>query len=117
MNDFTKEELREIYWVFDRQGACRLLTLKEKIQSMIDNYCEHEIMTSDMKENQAICVFNENGKTYLTLTSDIFACGTHASLDLAHKIICSLAIGNNKFSNEWIDRIIFRLQELKNDNQ
>ena len=43
MNDFTKDELKDIYEVFDKQGACRLLELKAKIQSLIDNYCEHEI--------------------------------------------------------------------------
>lgn len=42
MNDFTKEELQDIYEVFDRQGACRLLDLKSKIQSMIDNYCDQD---------------------------------------------------------------------------
>lgn len=40
MNDFTKGELQEIYGVFDRQGACRLLDLKSKIQVMIDTYCD-----------------------------------------------------------------------------
>ena len=42
MNEFTKEELLDIYEVFDMQGACRLLELKAKIKYMIDNYCEHE---------------------------------------------------------------------------
>ncbi len=42
MNDFTREELQDIYEVFDMQGACRLLGLKAKIKSMMDNYCEHD---------------------------------------------------------------------------
>lgn len=42
MNDFTKDELKDIYEIFDMQGACRLLGLGSKIKSMIDNYCEHE---------------------------------------------------------------------------
>lgn len=51
MNDFTKEELQDI-----REGICNLISvgsadsqwnkdihnLKDKIQSMIDNYCEHK---------------------------------------------------------------------------
>lgn len=121
MNYFTKEEL----WFINEHLKNSIdynhvinprlcIPILNKIQSMIDSYCEHEIMTADMKEYQSICVFNENGKTYFTTTSDIFACGSHASLDMAMKIICSLAIGNNKFSSEWIDRIIFRLNELKN---
>lgn len=116
MNDFTKDELHRLYSltkIFDGEA---IVPLRNKIQSMIDNYCEHEVITSDMKECQAICVFNENGKTYFTLDSDTFPCGTHASLDMAMKIICILCIGGNRFSNEWIDRIMFRLQELKNDN-
>jgi hypothetical protein len=53
MNDFTKEELEMIRYSFhetivrnDPWGNPCLLsmhrTLKDKIQSMIDNYCEHE---------------------------------------------------------------------------
>lgn len=52
MNDFTKEELEMIRYSFhetivrnDPWGNPCLLsmhrTLKDKIQSMIDNYCEH----------------------------------------------------------------------------
>lgn len=49
MNDFTKAELKYIYdYVF--QGAASIRydhheTLKSKIQSMIDNYCEIKIPT------------------------------------------------------------------------
>jgi len=42
MSDFTKEELRDIYQIFDMQGACRLLGLKAKIKVMIDKHCDHE---------------------------------------------------------------------------
>ena len=51
MNDFTKEELHIIhYWGLDRLENVGLpffteeghLNLYMKIQSMIDNYCEHE---------------------------------------------------------------------------
>ena len=41
MNDFTKKELEFIYqllnWITNEDYP-----LKNKIQSMIDNYCEHE---------------------------------------------------------------------------
>lgn len=43
MNDFTKKELRDIqhyieaYYDYNPKG-----NLHNKIQSMIDNYCEHE---------------------------------------------------------------------------
>lgn len=51
MNDFTKEELKIIYfWGLDRLEAIGLSEFKKeagdflynKIGSMIDNYCEHE---------------------------------------------------------------------------
>lgn len=43
MNDFTKVELEILkraiaYWVGENAGK----VIKNKIQSMIDNYCEHE---------------------------------------------------------------------------
>jgi len=46
MNEFTKEELGEIYWILE--GCTMDYIGKEnnqlinKIQSMIDNYCEHK---------------------------------------------------------------------------
>lgn len=47
MNHFTKEELTALKQAFD--GACKAFSndkldeaLEIKIQSMIDNYCEHE---------------------------------------------------------------------------
>lgn len=47
MNDFTKEELEEILVALDyvRDGIDEFLPanpLMAKLQSMIDNYCEHE---------------------------------------------------------------------------
>lgn len=46
MNDFTKEELQYIQnYIFKGAASIRhdkLLELDSKIQSMIDNYCEHE---------------------------------------------------------------------------
>jgi hypothetical protein len=47
MNDFTKEELRNLYKCVRltemQHGECSDLdNLKLKIQSMIDNYCDHE---------------------------------------------------------------------------
>lgn len=55
MNDFTKEELQKLFdWSvsrakvintvdFEREGSGRLF---DKIKSMIDNYCEHELDNS-----------------------------------------------------------------------
>jgi hypothetical protein len=47
MNDFTKDELELIlsdldHAVFSRYYAEGKAELRKKIQSMIDNYCEHE---------------------------------------------------------------------------
>jgi hypothetical protein len=50
MNDFTKEELELIFRMFHHfiyspywKISDNEHELKEKIQSMIDNYCEHEL--------------------------------------------------------------------------
>ena len=51
MNDFTKEELTVIHLAVMRdmnqfahilKTSPSMLALKEKLESMIDNYCEHE---------------------------------------------------------------------------
>ena len=49
MNDFTKDELKDIlswadvYTVFGSSWTTKLhLPLIDKIQTMIENYCEHE---------------------------------------------------------------------------
>lgn len=59
MNDFTKEELQQIYLDMSHNillyGKDRVdifyLQLRDKIESMIDNYCEHKIT----------CIPNESG--------------------------------------------------------
>lgn len=48
MNDFTKEELMDLHYSLyggvhdDHPVPDHLIILQKKIQSMIDNYCEHE---------------------------------------------------------------------------
>jgi hypothetical protein len=47
MSDFTKEELEHIYEIFNEviekwKEPITTSELKDKILSMIDNYCEHE---------------------------------------------------------------------------
>jgi len=51
MNDFTKEELRHLadailYCPLESRRE-KLLLIREKIKSMIDNYCEHDYRTSN----------------------------------------------------------------------
>ena len=46
MNDFTKEELEYIadcvdFGILDRNRNDNFLYMDEKLQSMIENYCEH----------------------------------------------------------------------------
>lgn len=54
MNDFTKEELEQIIkWAttdIDFNPSNLEVSLFEKIQSMIDNYCEHDCLKLDMGE-------------------------------------------------------------------
>ena len=38
MNDFTKDELEQIYFYLENEPQ----ELMDKIKSMIDNYCEHD---------------------------------------------------------------------------
>ena len=42
MNDFTKEELKKIFKCIDQLYDLCEAELLDKIQSLIDNYCEHE---------------------------------------------------------------------------
>lgn len=42
MNDFTKEELQIIYANSNPCVSDEMRPILDKIQSMIDNYCEHE---------------------------------------------------------------------------
>lgn len=42
MNDFTKDELQQLYALsLVHENKC-ISPLRTKIQSMIDNYCEHD---------------------------------------------------------------------------
>ena len=56
MNEFTKDELQNIYELMDMNGACRLLELKAKVKSMIDNYCEHEFVIYNKEYNHVECI-------------------------------------------------------------
>jgi hypothetical protein len=54
MNDFTKEELEEIkYFIFGNPKSNNDLCLK--IQSMIDNYCEHDWVHSYREKEYELC--------------------------------------------------------------
>jgi hypothetical protein len=59
MNDFTKEELDEIFWIIE---DCTMdyigkenNVLIYKIQSMIDNYCEHDWVHSYREKEYELC--------------------------------------------------------------
>lgn len=58
MNDFTKEELIKLQDCVNHQcytqpfGSLELAILCEKIQSMIDNYCEHELYCTGCDSEQ-----------------------------------------------------------------
>lgn len=60
MNEFTKQELIDLHCSLyggvndDHPVANHLIVLQNKIQSMIDNYCEHENIVS---YNGAECVY------------------------------------------------------------
>jgi hypothetical protein len=41
MNDFTKEELEDISYAIE-MASLNNFSLKDKLESMIENYCEHE---------------------------------------------------------------------------
>lgn len=64
MNDFTKEELLSILGAFkyvEDDPGWRSTTgwddeVKNKIQSMIDNYCEHEWRCFDDEHNTRECI-------------------------------------------------------------
>ena len=45
MNDFTKEELSDLQYALVEYGECEstnVTKLSDKLQSMIENYCEHD---------------------------------------------------------------------------
>lgn len=53
MNDFTKEELEFIldgtrHWSNQNIPTPWVFEFKKKVESMIDNYCEHEELTQKM---------------------------------------------------------------------
>jgi hypothetical protein len=53
MNDFTKEELERTCQFFniaieDFQEPDSTYELRDKVQSMIDNYCEHEFQVKSL---------------------------------------------------------------------
>ena len=67
MNDFTKEELQiakdGIDWMIsecemshNKTNADEWRRVKEKIQSMIDNYCEHHLCNIDKKYSPLRCL-------------------------------------------------------------
>lgn len=62
MNDFTKEELKRLLlrsysWVSYPENQNKdELELINKIQSMIDNYCDHEWRCWDDKHNTRECI-------------------------------------------------------------
>ena len=68
MNDFTKDELEQLYhcakfvteynWLHDRYEG-----LMKKIQSMIDNYCEHIPILELNWKGEDIFICNKCGKT------------------------------------------------------
>lgn len=60
MNDFTKEELKMIYWNLplqtpERESPQIYSLLMLKIKSMIDNYCEHEWRQGQHLFNDVFC--------------------------------------------------------------
>lgn len=61
MNEFTKEELINIYIAacYELHHGCPPIELehvKDKIQSMIDNYCEHKERIQDSDEDGHLLV-------------------------------------------------------------
>ena len=60
MNDFTKEELERILdgvtWWLDSDNALYSEALVNKLQSMIDNYCEHEFVIYNKEYNHVECI-------------------------------------------------------------
>lgn len=47
MNDFTKEELTILYLSISGENYRKL---KDKLQSMIDSYCEHDLSGGEVEE-------------------------------------------------------------------
>ena len=58
MNDFTKEELEKLRYAITNYDYCDD-KLNDKIQSMIDNYCEHEFDMTDWVNDSSGCRWYE----------------------------------------------------------
>ena len=61
MNDFTKEELYHLIaglgWYLDQDNFCpdEIIILRNKIQSLIDNYYDHKNYTCNYNASCNIC--------------------------------------------------------------
>lgn len=60
MNDFTKEELEDLHYYTKRYHEFNEFfqptEFLNKIQSMIDNYCEHEPKESSISYTNYFCI-------------------------------------------------------------
>lgn len=70
MNDFTKEELKDLYYAIrffwknrqcydlpsDTEDGTTSHQLMDKIESMIDNYCEHEWTETYREREVSLCL-------------------------------------------------------------
>lgn len=63
MNDFTKKELQKIQSSLISMGAIEHdldFNLADKIQFLIDNYCEHEMdIDKEIEQNLAHAILNQ----------------------------------------------------------
>lgn len=64
MNNFTKEELFELYkgasLLYQREGLCSQRIILEKMQSLIDNYCENKESECTIRKQDFISWGKEN---------------------------------------------------------
>lgn len=56
MNDFTKEELHRLYAMAKIFDGKAIFPIRNKLQSMIDNYCEHEWMENQTNVTSKNCI-------------------------------------------------------------
>ena len=62
MNDFTKDELEYLYQaIYERPNTIteKMDSMRDKIQSMIDNYCEHEHKEYAAEDNRPMIMTHE----------------------------------------------------------
>ena len=62
VNDFTKEELEYLHSaIYERPSSVTLQMdeMRNKIQSMIDNYCEHDFDMTDWVNDSSGCRWYE----------------------------------------------------------